>query len=76
LSYFSTLKNSSIGVKQQSLTQKVTSSPMIKLKNSSIGVNQQSLTQKVTCSPMIKLKNSSIGVKQQSHGRTSYFLSK
>jgi hypothetical protein len=38
------LKNSSIGIKQQSLTQKVTCSPMIKLKNSSIGVNQQSLT--------------------------------
>jgi hypothetical protein len=38
------LKNSSIGIKQQSLSQKITCSPMIKLKNSSIGVKQQSLT--------------------------------
>jgi hypothetical protein len=50
------LKNSSLGIKQQSLTQKVTCSPMIKLKNSSLGIKQQSLThslaQKVTCSLM------------------------
>jgi hypothetical protein len=38
------LKNSSIGINQQSLTQKVTCSPMIKLKNSSIGIKQPSFT--------------------------------
>jgi hypothetical protein len=46
------LKNSSLGIKQQSLThsltQKVTCSPMIKLKNSSLGIKQQSLTHSLT----------------------------
>jgi hypothetical protein len=72
------LKYCSLGVKQQSLTQKVTCSPIIKLKYCSLGVKQQSLThsltQKVTCSPIIKLKYCSLGVKQQSFTHSYYIF--
>jgi hypothetical protein len=70
------LKNSSIGFKQQSLTQNVTCSPMIKLKYCSLGVKQQSFTHsKSNLFSHDKVEYCSLGVKQQSltHSKNNLF---